>query len=98
MKNGDGTEKKNRILEFNWKVSSWDAWNEKFGAKAKRRGYKNILMGKETVHTQSEYNQVVTDSDTATIKLGQLNTKVYKDLELIINTTTKRGRVVFSTR
>ena len=42
-----------RILEFNGNVSNWDAWNEKFGAKAKKRGYKykKLLLGKETVPT-----------------------------------------------
>ena len=48
------------------------------------------------MRTQSGYSQVVIDSDTATIKLGQLNEEAYKDLVLGINTTTKQGRVVFS--
>ena len=67
-----------------------------FGAKAKRRGHKKLLLGKETVYTQSEYNQAVTDSDTAMIKLGQLNEETYEDLVLSTNTTTKQGRVAFS--
>ena len=84
------------VIKFNGKASNWDAWNEKFGAKATRRGYKNLLLGNEVVPTQSEYDQVVTDSDTATIKLGQLNEEAYKDLILSINTTMKQGRVAFS--
>ena len=84
-----------RVLRFNMEASNWDAWNEKFGAKTKRRGYRKLLLGKETVHMQSEYDQAITDSDTATIKLGQLNQEAYKDLVLSINTTTKQGMVTF---
>ena len=85
-----------RALEFNEKASNWDAWNEKLGAKAKKRGYNKLLLGNETVPTQSDYNQAVTDSDTVTIKLVHLNEEAYKDLVLSINTTTKQGRVAFS--
>ena len=84
------------VLESNGKASNWYARNEKFGAKAKRRGYNKLFLGKETVHMHSKYDQAVTDSDTSMIKLGQLDEVAYDDLILSINTTTKRGAVVLS--
>ena len=35
-----------RVLEFDGKESSWEGWSEKFKARAKRKGYKDMLLGK----------------------------------------------------
>ena len=43
-----------RVLEFDGKESSWEGWSEKFKARAKRKGYKGMLLGKVKIPTDSE--------------------------------------------
>ena len=38
--------KSNRVIEFMGKTSNWEGWSEKFKARAKRKGYKKLLLGK----------------------------------------------------
>ncbi len=45
-------EKSVRIIEFSGKQFDWDGWSEKFFAKAKRRGYKGLLLGRDKVRMQ----------------------------------------------
>ena len=33
-----------KVVTFDGKKSSWPAWEEKFLARAKRRGYKDLLL------------------------------------------------------
>ena len=42
----DMREETIRIIVFDGKSSSWPAWEEKFLARAKRRGYKDLLLRK----------------------------------------------------
>jgi hypothetical protein len=41
------------VLEFNGKTSDWEGWSEKFKARAKRKGYKDLLLGKKNIPTNS---------------------------------------------
>ena len=43
-----------KIAPFSGKQSDWSVWREKFMARAKRKGYKDILLGKTPVPAESE--------------------------------------------
>lgn len=38
-----------KVIPFSGKAVDWPVWSEKFLARARRKGYKNILLGKEVV-------------------------------------------------
>ena len=35
-----------RVIQFSGKTKDWPVWEEKFLAKAKRKGFKDVLLGK----------------------------------------------------
>ena len=55
MSTSNTDERSIRVLPFSGKSSDWKIWSRKFLARANRRGYKNILLGKDKVPTESEY-------------------------------------------
>ena len=89
------------VLEFNGKTSDWEGWSEKFKARAKRKGYKDLLLGKKNSPTDSEYQQALavspeTPTSKETIVLAELNEEAYEDIILSIDHGTKQGKVAFS--
>ena len=38
-----------KVIPFSGKKKDWVTWNEKFMARAKRRGYKDLLLGKADI-------------------------------------------------
>ena len=38
-----------KVIPFSGKAVDWPVWSEKFLARARRKGYKKILLGKEKV-------------------------------------------------
>jgi len=43
-----------QVIAFDGKLSKWPIWEEKFMARACRRGYKEILLGTATVPKDSK--------------------------------------------
>ena len=67
-------EKSVRIIEFSGKQADWDGWSKKFLARAKHRGYKGLLLGRDKVPTQEQLVLAETsssDSDKKILKLGE---------------------------
>eukprot|EP00428_Durinskia_dybowskii_P019457 CAMPEP_0170210852 /NCGR_PEP_ID=MMETSP0116_2-20130129/5036_1 /TAXON_ID=400756 /ORGANISM="Durinskia baltica, Strain CSIRO CS-38" /LENGTH=76 /DNA_ID=CAMNT_0010461375 /DNA_START=100 /DNA_END=326 /DNA_ORIENTATION=- len=50
----DEFEKAIRIEPFSGKQEDWQVWSEQFLARARRKGYKDILKGKISVPTDEE--------------------------------------------
>jgi hypothetical protein len=48
-------EKVIRVIGFGGEVIDWPVWEEKFFARSRRKGCKKILLGKETVSTDTEF-------------------------------------------
>ena len=84
-----------RILPFDGRNRNWDPWSEKTYAKAKRRGWKKLLVGAVKIPTESEYEQAVADKNKEVIKIGELNEEAYEELVLCMDHTTALGRVAF---
>ena len=92
-------EKSICIIEFSGKQIYWDGWSEKFLVRAKRKGYKKLLLGTERVPMQEQIDLAESSSsstDKKIIKLGELNELAYKDIVLSINHTSSSGKVAFS--
>ena len=85
-----------RVITFDGKKTSWTSWKEKFLARAKRKGYKKVLLGDiEVVPDTTEIED--SDSDKAKKeKAREQNELAYADLTLSIDCSKAQGRVVFN--
>ena len=87
------------VLNFSGRTADWEGWSEKFLARSKRRGYKRLLIGKDTVPTAEDYESAVAKNDKSRdnmIKLNDANKEAFEDIILSIDHTSKQGKVAFS--
>ena len=89
MTESNQVEKTIRVLPFTGKKKEWGPWEEKFLAKAKRSGYKDVLLGNKEIPKASD----TVDEEGAKIK--DLNELGYHDLMLCMDTDTVGGNVAF---
>jgi gag-polypeptide of LTR copia-type len=82
-----------KVIVFSGKSSDWIAWEEKFLARAKRRGYKELLLGKKEIPKEGEV--FTKEDEVEKLKLKDLNELGYSDLMLSTDTTTSHGKVAF---
>ena len=92
----ESTDKTIAKFVFSGKKIDWPIWSEKFLARAKRKEYKNILLGRVNVPDDSKTIDTSTDAGKAEAKLRGLNELAYEDLILFINGSTDAGRIAFS--
>ena len=88
-----------RVIEFSGRTIDWEGWSEKFLARAKRKGYKKLLVGTESTPTVSEYAAAEGKSGAVrekVVRAGDKNEEAFEDIILSINHTTKEGKVAFS--
>ena len=88
----DEKERTIRILPFSGKKEHWAVWEEKFLARAKRKGYKDMLLGKDKAPKDSDN----TDTSPELQALKEANELAFEELILSIDGKTKEGRVAFS--
>ena len=81
------TDEKSRIaiIYFDGKPSNWPVWEEKFLARGRRRGYKDILMGKATIPKDGDTIDANTADGKEKLKLRKLNELAYEELILSID-------------
>jgi gag-polypeptide of LTR copia-type/Zinc knuckle len=85
-----------RVLNFTGKKEEWSSWSEKFLAKARRSGIKDILLGKLTIpKTNDEINEE-TDEGKTMMKILDLNELAYIELILSIDVKTSSGKIAFN--
>ena len=85
-----------RELNFSGKKVEWSKWSEKFSAKARRSGIKDILLGKHTIpKTNDEINEE-TDEGKTMMKIFDLNELAYTKLILSIDVKTSSGKIAFN--
>ena len=86
-----------KVIHFSGKKVDWSVWSEKFLARAKMRGYRDILLGKEKIPTDKDEPED-TASDAVKEKYKKVrdaNELAYLDLILCIEGNTQIGRVAF---
>ncbi len=53
------------MLPFLGKSSDWKIWSRTFLARSNRKGYKNLLLGKDIVPKESEYTLAIGEANPA---------------------------------
>ena len=93
----DEFEKAIRIEPFSGKQEDWQVWSEQFLARARRKGYKDILKGKVSVPTDDELGASNLSADEAKkLKRNrELNDVAYEALLLLIDGKSQSGKVAF---
>ena len=71
-----------KVIQFSGKQKDWAVWEEKFMARAKRKGFKDLLLGKTTIPKTSEVLDEKSDDDKKKIKIRDLNDLGYSELIL----------------
>jgi hypothetical protein len=87
-------EYKKKYSHFSGKKKDWIPWEEKYLAKSRRSGYKDLLLGRLTIPKSTEILDPVEDEDE--LKIRVLNNDAYSDLIMSIDTTMSAGKVTFS--
>ena len=52
-----------RVIPFSGNAVDWSVWSEKFLARARRKGYKKILLGEEVVPDDAENLDGITNQN-----------------------------------
>ena len=92
-------ERSIRVLPFSGKSSDWKIWSRKFLARSNRKGYKNLLLGKDIVPKESEYTLAIGEANAAEkkiTKLWLLNEHAFEEILLSIEGQTSSGKVAFN--
>ena len=89
-------EKPIRVIVFSGKQQDWTMWEEKFLARANKKGYKKLLVGSETAPKDGEVWDERTVEGKEKKRLRAANEAAYEDLILSIDGTHPSGRVAFN--
>ncbi len=93
MGQGEGAIK---VIPFSGNKPDWPIWSENFLAGGDVKGYKDILLGKEKVATDSEFGQMENaPRKRKATPLRKLNKDAFIDLRLSITADTDTGRIAF---
>ena len=84
-----------RVISFDGKHEDWPVWEEKFLAKAQRRGFKDVYLGRVTIPKDSDSIDVSTAEGKAKLELKKLNVVAYEELVLSIDASVPSGKVIF---
>jgi tellurite resistance-related uncharacterized protein len=85
-----------RDIPFFGKSEEWPTWSENFLAKARRYGFKDLLLGKVKVpRTDEEYDMESEEEKNLTIS-ADMNELAYTELILSIDDKTSSWKVVFN--
>ena len=88
-------EKNFRVIMFSGKSEDWSFWEEKFLARAKRKGFKKILLGTVQVAHDDEQLDLATTEGKEKQDIRDKNELAFEELILSIETSSGPGRVAF---
>jgi hypothetical protein len=78
-------------LSFSGSKDEWPTWSEKFLAKAKRSGIKDVLLGKVLIPKSSEVFDEKTDEGNTILRIIDLNEIAFTKLVLSIDVSSSRA-------
>ena len=89
-----------RVLLFSGKKIDWNHWEEKFMAKAKRKGLKEICNGTKMIpnyidEDDEDYEEMTEEEIKEYKKMCELNELAYSDLIMSMDTSTTAGKVAY---
>jgi gag-polypeptide of LTR copia-type len=82
-----------RVIPFCRKVDEWPIWSEKFLAKSRRYGFKELLLGKLSIPKADEEFDEVSDIERKTSRIIELNKIAYTELILFSDVKTSNGKI-----
>ena len=85
-----------RVIPFSGKVDEWPVWSEKFLAKAKRYGFKDLLQGKLSIPKFDESFDEDSDEGKKMLRNAEINEVAFTELILSIDTKSSEGKVAFN--
>jgi len=88
-------EKSIKVICFDGQQVNWSYWEEKFLARARRKGFKDVLLGTVPIPQDSEQLDPGTDASKAKKNARDMNKLAYEELVLSSNTSTSPGKVAF---
>lgn len=71
-----------KVISFSGEKSDWRMWSKRFTALATAKGYKDVLLGLETVPSESTTINTSTDNEKQLQRAKKANEKAYADLLL----------------
>ena len=77
MSNKDTMDQSIRVITFSGKQRDWSHWEEKILARAKRKGLKELYLGKNGIVIPKESEQLVQGKDDDKIKIRENNEIAY---------------------
>ena len=83
-----------RVISFNGKKTEWEAFEERFLAKAARKGYKAVLLGEIPVHKKDEMIDETEDGKKKK-RAKEMNEIAYTELILSMDPKKSAGKVAF---
>jgi hypothetical protein len=85
-----------RVLQFSRKKDKGPIWSEKYLAKTKRSGFKDLLLGKVNIPKSDEEINERTEEGKVLMENADLNEMAYTELILLIDIRSSSGKDVFS--
>jgi hypothetical protein len=86
----------NRFILFCVKVEEWPICSERFLAKAKRCGFKHLLLGKVSIPKVDEEIDETSDIGKKKSIIIELEEVAYTELILLIDVKASSGKVAFN--
>lgn len=86
-----------KVVLFSGKQEDWFVWEERFLAKAQRRGFKKLLLGKEDdIPKSSDELDITKPNEKKLVKIRNLNEYAYGELVMSMDISKPSGKVAFS--
>jgi hypothetical protein len=85
-----------RVIPFYGKVDEWPIWSERFLAKSRHFGFKDLLLGKLSIPKVDENFDEGTESGKKKSIAIEMNEIAYTELILSIDVKTSIGKVAFN--
>jgi hypothetical protein len=84
-----------RVLNFLGRKEEWPTWSEKFLAKAKHSGIKDVLLGKLQIPKTPEEFEEKSEEGRRMMKNDDLNKLAFTELMISIDVSKTGGKLVF---
>jgi hypothetical protein len=84
-----------RVLSSSGSKDEWPTLSQKFLAKAKRSGIKDVLLGKVLIPKSSEVFDKKTDEGKRMLRIIDVNEMAFTELVLSIDVSSSSGKIGF---
>jgi len=88
-------EKTLKVIVFSGKQEDWKFWEVKFLARARRKGFRELLLGKLTIPKDSDVLDATVPAEKKQIEIREANELAFEELVLSIDTSQPEDRVAF---